>query len=72
VLDQLAGKPLTLRELAVSGSDLKPVFAQQNRPMREMGTVLEQLWQAVIEGRIPNERGALIHDPIVNGGSQHQ
>ena len=71
VLDQLHGKPLTLKELAVSGNDLKPVFAARNRPMREMGTALNRLWQAVIDGECANERTALLNHPIL-GGSQNQ
>jgi len=71
VLQKLHGKPLSLKELAVSGNDLKPVFVQTNRPMREMGAVLECLWQAVVEGEIPNERNALLQHPIL-GGFEHQ
>ena len=71
VLQKLEGKPLSLKELAVSGNDLKPVFLQANRPMREMGAVLDSLWQAVIEGEIANERAALLNHPIL-GGNVHQ
>jgi len=71
VLQRLNGKPMTLKELAVSGNDLKPVFLQQNRPMREMGAALEGLWQAVIEGVTPNERDALLQHSIL-GGYEHQ
>ncbi len=71
VLHRLTGKPMTLKELAVSGNDLKPLFAAQNRPMREMGAVLETLWQAVLAGEIPNERDALLQHPIL-GGAQNQ
>ncbi|MBR5545675.1 MAG: hypothetical protein IKU70_01680 [Clostridia bacterium] len=65
VLKKLEGKPLSLKELAVSGNDLKPLFAARNRPMREMGRVLDQLWQAVIEEDYPNEREALLGHPIL-------
>lgn len=71
VLQKLDGKPMTLRELAVSGNELKPVFMQQSRPMREMGAVLDALWQAVIENDVPNEASALIHHPVL-GGTQNQ
>lgn len=71
VLNRLQGKPMTLRELAITGNDLKPVFARQNRPMREMGTVLDSLWRAVLEGDVPNRREALMNHPILNGGT-HQ
>ena len=67
VLNKLEGKPLSLKELAVSGNDLKPLFAVQNRPMREMGRVLDQLWQAVIEEDVPNEREALLGHPVLKG-----
>ena len=60
VLTALEGKPLSLKALAVSGSDLKPLFEQQNRPLREMGSVLEGLWLKVLQGELPNERAALI------------
>ena len=70
-LQKLDGKPMTLKELAISGNDLKPIFQQQNRPMREMGSVLNALWQAVIQDEIPNETSALLHHPIL-GGNDHQ
>ena len=60
VLNALEGKPLSLKALAVSGSDLKPLFEQQNRPLREMGGVLESLWLKVLTGELPNERAALL------------
>ena len=59
-LEKLAGKPLSLKELAVTGSDLLPLFAQKNRPMRDMGGILRRLWQAAVEGEAPNERNALL------------
>ena len=67
VLKKLEGKPLSLKELAVSGNDLKPLFAARNRPMREMGRVLDQLWQSVIEEGFPNEREALLGHPVLKG-----
>ncbi len=67
VLAKLDGKPMTLREVAVSGNDLKPIFLSQNRPMREMGQVLNALWQAVIENDVPNQRDALLDHPILGG-----
>ena len=56
----LEGKPLSLKELAVSGKDLKPVFERQNRPMKEMSQALEALWLAALEGRVENTREALL------------
>lgn len=67
VLQKLAGKPMSLKELAVSGNDLKPIFVQRNRPMREMGEVLNQLWRTVIEEECINEREALLHHPLLTG-----
>lgn len=58
-MQQLCGKPLSLKELAVSGSDLKPLFIQQGRPMREMGAALEKLWLCVLSGKAENTREAL-------------
>ena len=58
-MEQLRGKPLSLKELAVSGSDLKPLFLQQGRPMREMGAALENLWRAVLNGKAKNTKEAL-------------
>ena len=55
-----SGTPMSLRELCVSGNDLKPVFEAQSRPLREMGQELERLWRGVVEGAWPNERGALL------------
>ena len=59
-IDSLKGKPLSLKELAVSGSDLKPLFEQSGRPMREMGKTLDRLWTLVLENQLPNARDALI------------
>lgn len=59
-LERIAAKPLSVRELAIGGNDLKPLFAAQNRPLREMGQVLEALWLDVLEGRVVNERAALM------------
>ena len=71
VLQKLTGKPMSLKKLAVSGNDLKPVFEQQNRPMREMGDVLNRLWQSVVEGETSNERTALLRHPILHNPSGH-
>lgn len=58
--NRLLGKPLSLKDLAVSGSDLKPLFDKQNRPLKEMGTVLENLWRAVLEGKAENTKEDLL------------
>ena len=56
----LRGKPLSLKELAVNGADLKPLFEKQGRPMKEMSGVLEGLWQDVLEGKAENAKDALL------------
>lgn len=65
-LRKLEGKPMSLKELAVNGADLIPLFKAQNRPMKDMGGVLENLWKAVVEGRAANERSALLQ--LVSNG----
>lgn len=67
VLQRLSGKPMSLRELAVGGNDLIPLFSRSHRPFREMGTVLNALWRAVIEDDVPNERSALLMHPMLGG-----
>ena len=59
-MNALEGKPLSLKELAISGSDLKQLFEKRGRPMKEMGAVLESLWRAVLEGRMENTREVLL------------
>ena len=59
-LNTLRGKPLSLKELAVSGADLKPLFLKQGRPMKDMGVVLDRLWMAVLEGKAENQKEALL------------
>lgn len=56
----LAGKPLSLRELAVNGEDLKPVFAERGIPMRRMGEVLNALWRAAVVGEAENSPRGLM------------
>lgn len=56
----LAGKPLSLRELSLNGDDLKPLFAKNGLPPRQMGRTLQALWQAAVEGRVPNTKEALL------------
>lgn len=55
-MEQLRGKPASLRELAVNGNDLKPLFLRQGRPLREMSSALDGLWLSVLEGRAENTR----------------
>ncbi len=56
----LAGAPLSLRELAISGEDLKPLFAQRGVPMREMGSLLHMLWRMAVEKTAQNTRDDLL------------
>ncbi len=51
--------PLTLRELAVHGDDLLPLCRKLGAPAARIGATLNTLWQAVVEGRLPNERTTL-------------
>jgi tRNA nucleotidyltransferase (CCA-adding enzyme) len=53
-----AGVPLTLRELAISGSDLMRELRLAPGP--QLGTLLDQLLNQVIEDPALNERGALL------------
>lgn len=47
---------VSLKQLAVRGSDLREIVP----PSPEMGAVLEKLLSEVIDGRLPNERAALM------------
>ncbi len=52
-----AEKPcLSLRQLAISGSDLKAIVP----PSPEMGRLLKKLLAEVVDGSLPNEREALL------------
>ena len=63
-LHALADKPLSLRQLAIGGDDLRPVFQAKQASMKRMGALLNFLWKAVIEGREPNKRDALLHAAV--------
>ncbi|MDR2106286.1 MAG: HD domain-containing protein [Coriobacteriales bacterium] len=52
----------SLRDLAVSGDDLKPLGFEQGR---ELGQALEALLDAVIEGRLDNSREELLAAAVV-------
>lgn len=56
----LAHKPQTLKQLAVNGNDLTPLLSKRGVPMRETGRLLQQLWQAAVEGECANTREALL------------
>ena len=52
-----AGTPcVSLKQLAVRGSDLSEIVP----PSPQMGRLLEKLLAEVIDGKLPNERGALL------------
>ncbi len=69
----LHGKPLSLRELAVNGEDLKPLFAERGIPMRRMGEMLNALWRAAVEGEAENTRQGLmewVREATPDGGGR--
>ncbi len=55
VLARLHGKPLSVRELAVTGEDLKPFCSGP-----AIGRALDALWREAIEGRVENTKEALL------------
>ena len=57
---QLSGKPLSLKELAVNGNDLWPILSAQGREKRELGRTLTHLWQLVLEGKVQNRQEELL------------
>ena len=66
-LAALEGKPLSLKKLAISGSDLKPLFEQAGRPMRELGPTLDRLWRMALRGEIGNEKNTLLEEAKKTG-----
>ena len=52
--------PPTLRDLAVRGDALLPLVEAAQAPRAVMGRLLEALWRAAVERRVPNEREALL------------
>ena len=52
--------PRSLKELAVGGEDLLKLSAELNLPRERIGAVLTSLWRAVVNGRLANERDALL------------
>ena len=49
--------PKSLKELALSGDDLKALCSGPR-----LGALLTRLWQAVVEGKVKNEREALLRE----------
>lgn len=56
----LSDKPMGLKELAVNGTDLKPLFEQAGIPLRALGGLLEALWSDVLENHVENSREKLL------------
>ena len=54
------GLPLTLRALAIHGDDLLPLCRAVDAPVRCIGDILDMLWQAVAEQKLPNDKAALV------------
>lgn len=52
--------PLTLRELAVNGNDLRPVLEKRSLPVASTGQLLRWLWESILRGELPNQRTALL------------
>ena len=57
---QESGAPLSLKELAVCGDDLLPLFRASGAPMNRMGSLLNTLWEHTVCGELPNRRKALL------------
>lgn len=55
-----SGIPRSLQALALSGDDLLPLCTARNLPARQIGWVLDTLWQAAVEQRVKNEKTALL------------
>lgn len=60
LLSALSSAPRTLRELALNGDDLKPLFYAGGVPPARMGAVLNDLWRMAVTGEAPNTRDALL------------
>ncbi|NCB05078.1 MAG: CCA tRNA nucleotidyltransferase [Clostridia bacterium] len=58
LLARVQGVPLSLKALAVNGSDLSPLCA--GLPPRTIGWLLETLWWEAVEKNVPNRREALL------------
>ena len=52
-----SGRAYSLKTLAISGNDLLAIGVNSGK---EVGALLAQLLEDVIEGRVPNEKGALL------------
>jgi tRNA nucleotidyltransferase/poly(A) polymerase len=52
--------PASLKELAVGGDDLLALCLDTGMPKEQIGGVLSALWRDAVNGRVPNERVALL------------
>lgn len=52
--------PASIGELAVGGDDLLLLCGEIGTPKERIGDALAALWRDAVNGRIPNERGALL------------
>ncbi len=59
---RLAGAPLSLRELAVGGAELLPLFQARHCKLSQMGRVLNGLWRRTVEDGLPNRRETLMRE----------
>ena len=55
-----ASLPRSLKELVLRGDALLPLCQRLGLPQSRIGQVLDALWQAVVEKRLPNEPQALL------------
>lgn len=56
----LAQKPLSLKELAINGRDLLPIYARYGAPLSSMGSLLQDLWRLTIDQSLPNQKADLL------------
>lgn len=52
--------PESLKDLAVGGDELLGLCAEMNVPKERIGGALASLWRDAVNGRLENERGALL------------
>ncbi|NLO84309.1 MAG: hypothetical protein GX096_02630 [Clostridiales bacterium] len=60
MIADLAQKPLSLKELAINGRDLLPIYARYSAPQSSMGSVLQDLWRLTIDQSLPNQKADLL------------
>lgn len=60
LMTRLENKPKSLKDLAINGNDLIPIFIQLDMPKALMGSVLEEIWRMTIGQPLPNEKETLL------------